>query len=133
MTFNFRSLAIVLLFGSSLMAAACNNDNDSPTSSSPPTPVATPTPTPTPEATPTPEPSPAPGAGEVSFVGVVKDVQGNNLFIGGQSVTVTPQTSFILEDGTPWSLAAVQPGQHVRVRGIPSDGFITAKRITLLT
>jgi hypothetical protein len=117
-----------------VIAGGCDDDDSTagPTPASP-TPVA---PTPDPGVSPTPEatPAPEPGVGEtIGFLGYVRDIQNTDLYVSGRNVAVNPGTQFILEDGTPWSLAAVQLGDHVRVRGVlRADGFIDAERLTKL-
>ena len=130
----FKPLMLVTVLATAGFIGACNDDNDTPTSPSSPSPTppaATPEPTTTPSPTTSPEPSsgPEPGVGEtIGFLGYVRDIQGTNLNVSSKNVAVNSSTQFVLEDGSPWSLAAVQLNDHVRVRGtVRADGFVDAE------
>jgi hypothetical protein len=130
----FKPLLLATVVATAGFISACSDDN-------PTAPTATPTPTPpaaTPEPTtspsPEPTPGPEPGVGEtIGFLGFVRDINGNELNVSSKPVLVNADTQYVLEDGSPWSLAAVAIGDHVRVRGtVRADGGVDVQRLTKL-
>jgi hypothetical protein len=130
-----KTILLATVLATAGFMAACSDDNNptGPTTSPTPTPPAA-TPEPTTSPSPEPTPGPEPGVGEtIGFLGYIRDIQGNELNVSSKNVEVNSSTQFILEDGTPWSLAGVQLGDHVRIRGkVRADGFVDAERVTKL-
>jgi hypothetical protein len=129
-----RLSALGLALTAGLFAAGCNDDNDNVTTpQTPATPAPAPTPTPTPEATPTPTGGPAPGA-TVSFLGEVRAIENGLIKVDNDNVVVDATTKFQREDLTPISMAQIQVGDVVRVKGTYNEdaSALVADKVTLL-
>jgi len=129
---NLSSTGLAMALACVVLGAACNDSNDNPS------PTAAPTPPPAPAAVvPTPPPpvaeGPVPGE-EVSFLGKVREVEGDLVRVNQDDVVVTANTFLVNEAGDPISMADFKVGSVVRVKGSYNQdaSAIDARRITLL-